>query len=52
MNPALADKVSMNTLKTKSDPKSVRLWEDLMLKSGLIKQRVGIEAMIYETALK
>ena len=52
MNPTLADKVSMNTLKTKSDPKSVQLWEDMMLKSGLLKKPVGIKAMIYETALK
>ena len=52
MNPALADKVSMNTLKTKSDPKSLQLWEDMMLKTGLIKQKVGIQQMIYETARK
>ena len=52
MNPALADKVSMNTLKTKSDPKSLQLWEDMMMKTGLIKQPVGIQQMIYETALK
>ena len=35
-----------------TDPKSLQLWEDMMLKTGLIKQKVGIQQMIYETALK
>jgi NitT/TauT family transport system substrate-binding protein len=52
MDPALADRVIINQLTTRSNPRSLQVWEDLMLKNGLLKQRVDIPSIVYRTALE
>ena len=52
MKPELAAKVQLNVLTTKSDPRSIQTWENLMLKSGLLKQPVGAASLLYATALE
>lgn len=52
MKPELAARVQLNVLTTKSDPRSIRAWETLMVRSGLLKQPVGADSLLYATALE